>query len=201
MNNCYIVGACKDSQKEFTYDESDFIIGVDGGTSFLKEKNYRIDLVLGDFDSLGYVPDYENIIVLNKEKDDTDMHEALKEGMKRNYKSFVIFGCLEGRLDHSIATIQNAYRYAKEGIDIKIYAKNQILTFLLNSKFELEGEGYISIFALEEAKGVTLENLKYELKNYTLTPFFPIGVSNEFINKKATIEVKDGCLVIIYQIN
>lgn len=198
MNKCFIIGACKDSQKDFTYDDTDFIIGVDGGVSFLIEKNYRIDLAIGDFDSLGYVPSLKEVIILNKEKDDTDMHEALKEGLIRKYESFDIFGCLEGRLDHTIATIQNAYRYAKDGIDIRIYNKTQILTFLTNCKLEIEGEGYISIFALEEARGVTLKNLKYELKNYTLTPTFPIGVSNEFINKKATIEVKDGCLVIIY---
>lgn len=198
MNKCFIIGACKDSQKDFTYDDTDFIIGVDGGVSFLIEKNYRIDLAIGDFDSLGYVPSLKDVIILNKEKDDTDMHEALKEGLIRKYESFDIFGCLEGRLDHTIATIQNAYRYAKDGIDIRIYNKTQILTFLTNCKLEIEGEGYISIFALEEARGVTLKNLKYELKNYTLTPTFPIGVSNEFINKKATIEVKDGCLVIIY---
>ena len=198
MNKCFIIGACKDSQKDFTYDDTDFIIGVDGGVSFLIEKNYRIDLAIGDFDSLGYVPSLKKVIILNKEKDDTDMHEALKEGLIRKYESFDIFGCLEGRLDHTIATIQNAYRYAKDGIDIRIYNKNQILTFLTNCKLEIEGDGYISIFALEEARGVTLKNLKYELKNYTLTPTFPIGVSNEFINKKATIEVKDGCLVIIY---
>lgn len=198
MNKCFIIGACKDSQKDFTYDDTDFIIGVDGGVSFLIEKNYRIDLAIGDFDSLGYVPSLKEVIILNKEKDDTDMHEALKEGLIRKYESFDIFGCLEGRLDHTIATIQNAYRYAKDGIDIRIYNKTQILTFLTNCKLEIEGEGYISIFALEEARGVTLKNLKYELKNYTLTPTFPIGISNEFINKKATIEVKDGCLVIIY---
>ena len=198
MNKCFIIGACKDSQKDFTYDDTDFIIGVDGGVSFLIEKNYRIDLAIGDFDSLGYVPSLKEVIILNKEKDDTDMHEALKEGLIRKYESFDIFGCLEVRLDHTIATIQNAYRYAKDGIDIRIYNKTQILTFLTNCKLEIEGEGYISIFALEEARGVTLKNLKYELKNYTLTPTFPIGVSNEFINKKATIEVKDGCLVIIY---
>jgi thiamine pyrophosphokinase len=58
----------------------------------------------------------------------------------------------------------------------------------------------ISILSLSPiSKGVTLKNLKYELNNKELSFDFPLGVSNEFIqNKKATIEVKDGCLLIIY---
>ena len=38
MNKCIIVGACKESLRDFTYDKDDFIIASDGGYSFLKEK-------------------------------------------------------------------------------------------------------------------------------------------------------------------
>ena len=59
-------------------------------------------------------------------------------------------------------------------------------------------EGYFSLFCLgKEAKGVTIKGMKYELDNYTMTNDFPIGVSNEFIGKEASISVKDGELVWI----
>ena len=64
MNKCIIVGACKESLRDFTYDKDDFIIASDGGYSFLKEKGYPVHLVVGDFDSLKYVPSEDNIIKL-----------------------------------------------------------------------------------------------------------------------------------------
>lgn len=46
--------------------------------------------------------------------------------------------------------------------------------------------------------GVTLKNLKYELKNAILTSEFPLGVDNEYIDKSPFIEVKDGKILLIY---
>ena len=75
-----------------------------------------------------------------------------------------------------------------------------MIDFLFNEKKEVFKEkGYISVFSLSDvSKGVRIKNLKYELDNYELKNTFPLGVSNEFINKKASIEVDDGCLIIIY---
>ena len=200
MKDCIIVGASSDV-RHFKYDNDDFIIASDGGYKFLKENNYPISLVVGDFDSLGYVPDFKDVIKLNVDKDITDSHASIEEGIKRGFKSFKIYGCTGGRIDLTLALIQDAYNFVKLGYNIEIYSLNQTIKLIYNSKIELfNDEGKISIFSLSEiSKGVTLTNLKYELVDAILKSSYPLGVSNEFINnKKATIEVKDGCLVIIY---
>jgi len=199
MKKCIIVGSSKDSQKNFVYNKDDFIIASDGGYAYLKENNYPIDLVIGDFDSLKYIPECENKIILNPIKDVSDTHAAIEEAISREYTSFELYGCLGGRIDHSIAIIQDCSFYAKKGIKIKIIGSNQTIEYLYNDKIVFSNkEGYISVFAIGIAKGVTIKNLKYELNNETLSSDFPLGLSNEFINKKATIEVKDGCLILIY---
>ena len=50
------------------------------------------------------------------------------------------------------------------------------------------------------AKFITDERtgLKYELENGTLTAGFPLGVSNHFIGKKATITANNGSLLLLY---
>ncbi|MCD8068804.1 MAG: thiamine diphosphokinase, partial [Lachnospiraceae bacterium] len=59
-------------------------------------------------------------------------------------------------------------------------------------------EGYINIFCMgDSARGVTLKNLKYELEDAELTDDFPLGVSNEFIGKPASISVKQGTLLVM----
>ena len=48
---------------------------------------------------------------------------------------------------------------------------------------------------IEASRGVSIKGMKYELDGAVISNDFPIGISNEFINKEATISVEDGCLV------
>lgn len=55
-NVCYIVGAGDNSGTNFTKKENDFVIAADGGFEKIHQLGIEPDLVIGDFDSLGYVP-------------------------------------------------------------------------------------------------------------------------------------------------
>ena len=60
-------------------------------------------------------------------------------------------------------------------------------------------DGYVSVFSYgEKAEGVTLQNLKYEIADAVLSDNFPIGVSNEFIGQAASVSVKRGRILVIY---
>ncbi len=202
MNTCYIFGALDTEIVDFNPQENDLIIAADGGYSTLKKLNIKPDLVVGDFDSLGEAPENENVIKHPIKKDDTDTLLAVKIGLEKGYKTFVIFGAIGGRLDHTIATIQTATFVAENGGIAYIYDGNHTVTAIKNSriKFSNDAKGYISIFALSGvAKGVTIKGLLYELNDAEITPSFPIGVSNEFISKESEIIVKDGILTIIFE--
>ena len=54
------------------------------------------DLVVGDFDSLGRRPSHPNVIQLPSAKDDTDMVYALREGLDRGFRRFVLLGGVGG---------------------------------------------------------------------------------------------------------
>jgi thiamine pyrophosphokinase len=200
MRKCIIVGSCVDSQKEFKYGDDDFIIASDGGLEYLHKMNYRVDLVIGDFDSLGYIPSDCEVIQLNPEKDITDTDACIEEAIKRGYSTFEIYGCLGGRIDHSLAIIQTVMHFKEFGHDFTIYGKDQTLLLVKDEEVTLDKKGgYLSVFSLSRlAEGVTLKNVKYELDNVILRNDFPLGVSNEFINKKATISVASGMLLVIY---
>ena len=85
---CYIVGAGECSRLLLHPKQEDMIIAVDGGYEYIKEG--QVDLVVGDFDSLGFVPEHSNVIALPPEKDDTDMLFAIKEGLKAGYGTLYI---------------------------------------------------------------------------------------------------------------
>jgi thiamine pyrophosphokinase len=196
---CYIVGASPD-KKLFDYDQDDYIIASDGGYDFLVKNHIVCDLLVGDMDSLCYAPQFAHKIILPKKKDITDTHQCIEEGIKLGYSKFVLVGCLGGRIEHSCAALQDAYHYKKLGYDVSLISSINTITIIKDETIEIFQEnGYISIFSLEPISyGVSLTYLLYELDNVELRNDFPLGVSNEFINKKATISVKNGCLLIIY---
>ena len=65
--------------------------------------------------------------------------------------------------------------------------------------FDESAEGIFSLFCLgPDANGVTIEGLHYPLQNGTLTPGFPLGVSNHFVGKRATITVQNGSVLAMW---
>ncbi len=200
---CHLVGAGDFFGFNTQISPDDTVIAVDGGYRVLSDKGITPDFVVGDFDSLGIVPDGENVTVLPSEKDVTDMFTAINLGMEKGCVWFHIYGGTGGRLDHTLANIQLLRYFAEKGVTLMIYGDGFVLTAIRNGKVTLIGEkgSYVSVFSLTDtSEGVGLKNLKYELENYTLTASFPLGVSNEFTDKTAEISVENGVLAVYYTI-
>lgn len=198
---CYIVGAGEFTGRELP-GQGDFIVAADGGYARLDAHGITPDLIAGDFDSLGYVPVHPNIVSGPMEKDYTDLMLAVEQGLEHGCKSFVIDGGTGGRLDHTLANIQVLIYLAKKGARGVLLGKDINVTAITNGSltFKQGASGMISIFcAGDRAEGVTLTGLKYPLDDATLTYDFPLGVSNEFSGKPATVAVRDGTLAVTWQ--
>ena len=199
---CYIVGAGELSECKIQPKKDDFVIAADGGYLFLEKEGISIDLIVGDFDSLGYIPKHNNVKKFPCEKDETDMMIAIQEGMDRGYEEFKIYGGLGGRLSHTLANIQLLSYLANNGKIGYLIDKQTVMTVIRNNKLRLEKQNsqYISIFSVDQvAKGVTITGLKYTLHNGSLSNDIPLGVSNEFQEEQVEIIVDDGSLCIIWE--
>ena len=200
---CYIIGAGDVPDKtDIKALDGDFIICADGGFRHNTLLGRMCDLVVGDFDSLGVTPDFENKVVLPCEKDFTDMKTAVDEGLKRGYGEFVIFGALGGeRADHSVANIALLSYICSKGARGKLIDKDKVFLGFADGKVTIPERkgGYISVFSLcDNSEGVTIRGLKYCVEGVNLRFDTPYGVSNEFIGKEAEISVHKGRLLIIY---
>ena len=82
-----------------------FLIAADGGYGQLKQWGMSPHLAVGDFDSLGRVPEDVEVVRHPVRKDDTDMMLAVQEGLARGCGRFLIYGGLGGRLDHTLANL------------------------------------------------------------------------------------------------
>ncbi|MBE5939743.1 MAG: thiamine diphosphokinase [Lachnospiraceae bacterium] len=200
---CFVFGAGEFYGMPYAPDEKDYIIAADGGYEYVKQCNLTADYVIGDFDSLGFVPEHDNVEVHPVMKDDTDMFMAVKKGMELGYKEFVIYGGLGGRTDHSISNIQTAAYLAKEGCVCYLIGSDMVITVISGSiSFEKGYEGKLSVFAHgDNAYGVNINGLLYEVSDYIMENTKPIGVSNEFTGKEASVSVEKGMLQIMWEIN
>lgn len=199
-HECYIIAAGDFFGLNDQPDDSDYVIAADAGYEYCRKNGIIPDLILGDFDSLGEVPECPNVVRLPVEKDDTDTVYAAKLGLEKGYRRFFIYGALGGkRSDHSIANMQLLVYLANRSSRGWLFGENCVWTAVKNGSVKLYGNGDVSVFCFDgEAKGVTLKGLKYELSNAALSSDYPLGVSNSLQGGEAEISVSDGCLLIMY---
>lgn len=197
MRPCYIfcAGACRSFAQ--TVEDDALIIAADGGVKHLAAFGLTADCVLGDFDSLGYIP--EGARVFPVKKDDTDAMLAVRHGLAEGCRRFYLYGALEGkRLDHTVANFQLLQFLADHGAEGYLVGEDQIVTLVQNGSAVFRGEGLFSAFCMgADARGVSLTGMEYPLENGVLTAGFPLGVSNH-IMKEATVSVESGSLLLIY---
>ncbi len=199
---CIIVGAGDFSENEILRSNDDLLIAADGGLIGLNLIGVTPDIIIGDFDSLNFIPDFEGIIKLPAEKDVTDTAAAVEIGLQKGYREFQIYGGTGGRIDHTIANIQLIISLIKRGYRAEIIGNDRIYTGLCNDKiiFDDKHRGYISVFSHSDvSSGVSERGLKYTLEDAVLRNDEPLGVSNEFIGCVAEIGVRQGALLIIYE--
>lgn len=210
MGRCIIIAAGDLTVGSVNVNEDDLIIAVDGGLGYCSVLELEPDIILGDFDSVSesereaiellkqQIP--ERIVQLPCEKDDTDTLAAIRIGLANGFDRFLIYGGTGGRLEHTMANIQTLLYLKNQGATGYLMDGSGMICVLKNEEVRLKDdlEGYMSLFALgSKAKGVTIQGMKYELDNVTLTNDFPVGISNEFIGKEALVKVEEGELLMI----
>jgi thiamine pyrophosphokinase len=181
--------------------KEDLVIAADGGVRHTAALGIAPQIVLGDFDSLGYVPAEAEVFPV--EKDDTDAMLAIKKGLSLGCDTFVLYGSLDGdRLEHTVANFQALQYLQDHGAKGTLVGLRQIVTLIQRERicFPARFEGDVSVFCMgSDARGVTIENLHYNVQNVTLTAGFPLGVSNHFVGKAAAVSVQEGSLLLIWE--
>ena len=180
----------------------DLCIAADQGYHTAKALGERIDLLLGDFDSIGSVPGDEGMEIqrVPAEKDYTDTQLAVEIALERGADEIIIIGGLSGRLDHTLSTLailedlnaRGVYCTITDGQNRVRYMKSTS-TLIARSPYK-----YLSLIAADEVvKGVDIEGCKYPLKKATLRRSHQFAVSNEITGNVAFISVKKGGVFII----
>ena len=203
MKRCVIVGgagiANYDRIKSALSDD-DYIVFCDSGLKHMSNLAVVPSLIVGDFDS------HENphldieTIALPCEKDDTDTVFAVKEAIKRGYKEFLMIGVVGARLDHTLGNVYILELLDEIGLNGRIiddYSEMELVS--QEPAYVEDSYAYFSLINITGiAKGITIENAKYLLKDGEIKCGYQYGVSNEVLRgKKAKIFVNEGKLLLI----
>lgn len=189
----------------------DMVIAVDSGLNNADAAKLPITHLIGDFDSVNQeiLAEYEmraskgelRIKRLVPEKDLTDTQSAIEEAISLGATELLITGATGSRLDHVLANINLLMIPLRNGVKAcildtnnKIYLTRKTIEVVKN---KMHGK-YLSLLPLtNEVTGVTLIGMKYPLTNHTLVQGESLGVSNELVDEKAEIQLKEGTLIVI----
>ena len=200
MDTCIVFCAAEFDCLAEPVQQGDFVLAADGGLLHCRRLELEPDGILGDFDSLGYVP--EGARVFPVEMVDTDALLAARQGLALGFRRFVFYGGLDGpRLDHTVANFQTLQFLAEHDAVGYLVGNTYLATVVKNGtvSFPAGAEGILSLFCLgPDAEGVTLRNLQYPLENGRLSSGYPLGVSNHFIGQPAEITVTLGSLLALW---
>lgn len=189
--------------KSFNIPEPDYVISADAGYLYAKKYGYKTDCLMGDFDTLTKLPDDDKFCELlrfKSEKDDTDTMLAVRNAIEKGFDEIYIFGALGGRFDHTFANIQTLSFISKQGKRGHIISENEYISVLNAGEYTFDKiDGFsFSVFAIsDEVKGVTERGFKYSLDKAAVHNCFPIGVCNEFVEKKGVISFESGKILVI----
>lgn len=201
MGKCIVFCAAEFDRLACPIEPEDYVIAADGGLQHTQALGIEPQEILGDFDSLGYIP--QDARVFPVEKDDTDAMLAARRGLALGFREFLYYGSLDGkRLDHTVANYQTLQYLADHGARGYLVGQDFLVTVVKEGRiFFPEGtEGLISVFCLgADARGVSLRGLYYPLEGGTLTAGFPLGVSNHFTGAPAEISVEAGSLLVMWE--
>lgn len=211
-----IVGASLFNQSHFQSMSYDYVVAADAGYSSLKRIDVTPHCIVGDFDSLGYVPKGAHVLQFPQEKDDSDLELASKVAGTSGAHIFVYYGCLAGRFDQTLAAVAVMRAWSKaskrvfgigDSFCISIVDAAHPLVFKqfppknLESGFDETSDygRYISVFACGDyADGVCEHGLKYSLDHDRLQSDISRGLSNEFCGAPAMISVEKGQLIVVF---
>lgn len=208
MATCALVATCDFNGQHFQALDAagsfEFVIAVDGGFAHLEAINRTPDLALGDFDSLGYVPETVEVIQHPSHKDKSDLEIAFDHAEGQAFDRVFVYGALGGRLDHTMGSLQMAAGFAERGMEITFIALDCAVRILVGpGRFELPciDRGTVSVFsARDKAFGVVEQGMEYPLDVFELTNRTTWGLSNELTGQPAFVSVEEGTLYVFYPI-
>lgn len=178
----------------------DYVICADRGYDSALEHGIKVDVLMGDMDSVkANTEAFPHSVLYPRRKDYTDTELAVRYAVSLKPDEIVLLGCFGTRTDHSIANVFLLKHLCDCGIKAHIEDENNCIYYYKNT-FELVGmKGKtVSLIPLTDSiKGITTKGLDYPLQDGELAFGETKGISNVIIEDVASYTSQSGEGIIV----
>ncbi|MCQ3815138.1 MAG: thiamine diphosphokinase [Acidimicrobiia bacterium] len=184
---------------------TDFVIAVDAGLEVLIQAQRRVDVLVGDLDSVAPTALVEarhqkiTIKRFPRDKDESDLELALTEALQFGANQLHVVLRDGGRLDHQLANllVLASPRWRNADIDALV-GFQQMWVVHRERSLPLTVGAPLALHAVGgTAHGVTATNLLYPLEDQELPALVALGIANRVIAPSPTITVSAGVVIAI----
>jgi thiamine pyrophosphokinase len=177
------------------------VIAADGGAQLAEALGLRVDLAVGDFDSISAeaLASAAQVERHPPDKDATDLELALAAALRLGPERILVLGGAAGRLDHLLGELLLLAGDAYAGVQVDAQL-GAAAVHVIRRERTLRGDvgELISLFAVHgPAGGVVTDGLVYPLRGQTLEPGSTLGVSNVFAAPEAHVRLESGVLIAV----
>ena len=183
------------------------VIAADGGGHNAVDLGLRVDVVIGDQDSLDaalrehLAEQGAQFETVPAHKDETDLELALLYAARQGVDEMVILGAVGKRLDMSLANILLLTLPELEGRPVRLWDGGQTAWLITPPGDAVRGQpgDTLSLIPLGgPAEGIRTDGLDYPLRDETLM-FGPArGVSNVLCSEHAEVRLRAGILLAVH---
>lgn len=178
-------------------EKAEFIVCCDGAVNKLTGTSFVPDAIVGDLDSLHdeLKIKYKDILHYFSDQETNDLTKAVNWCKDQLFTEVSIVGATGLRDDHMIGNVFLLPQYSRF-IKVKMYTDHGVFTSISESyKYKSFKGQQVSIFATNPQIKITTSNLKYPLKNQSLSMLWQ-GTLNESMDNYFGLEISGGDLVV-----
>jgi thiamine pyrophosphokinase len=181
----------------------DQVIAADSGYRNAEVLGFRVDVVIGDFDSLpadsDFPPGVEKISYPT-DKDATDLELAFEFARSADGQRIVLVGGEGGRFDHEVATTMLLGSPQWASVPDVEWVRSDAHCYVVRDAKRIQGDpgATISLISIAgDATNVSTEGLEWDLASETIYQGSTRGVSNRFTSLEAVVRVGSGALLAV----
>ena len=186
----------------------DLVIAADGGAIALAAAGRKPTVLVGDLDSVPETLVDElaaaGVIVERhpEDKEASDLELAVERAIRDGARSVVIVGAFGGdRLDHALAGVLLLAERAFRNVDLRaVRGTSTVRVAHAGSHLDLDGAVGDRVTLLPiggDASGVATAGLRWPLGDATLRLGRSRGLSNEVVQRPASVRLELGTLLVI----